>query len=413
MTPPNRIRRPQSRLRFVDLMGEVLAGLLARPGRTVLTTLGTVLGVGTFVAVLGLTATVTGQISQRFTALVATEIMVEDVSDPLVVDGGTAFPNDADVRVMAINGVHAAGVYWRVREEHVRGVAAAPPSAIEVSHSLPVVAASAGLLPATRPHLTSGRLFDSLQEARGERVAVLGTVAAQRLSIKRLSGPSTVFIGGVAFTVVGIIDSVERRPEVLVGVIVPRTTAETLWGPPDDPSLPPKMLVETDVGAASVVAPQLPYALRPDAPERFRVIPPPDPRSLREGVSRDLAALFVLLACVCLVIGAVGIANTTLVSVLERVPEIGLRRVLGGHRRHVALQFLTESGALGTIGGMIGAGMAVIVVLVAAIANDWTPLLSPWAVLPAPLLGTVTGVLAGVYPALRAARIEPVVALRR
>ncbi|GAB3667948.1 hypothetical protein GCM10027589_34160 [Actinocorallia lasiicapitis] len=126
-----------------------------------------------------------------------------------------------------------------------------------------------------------------------------------------------------------------------------------------------------------------------------------------------MGVLFLALAGICLVIGAVGIANTTLVAVLERTGEIGLRRSLGARRRHIAAQFLTESAALGFLGGLIGTSLGIAAVVTTAIVQDWTPVLEPLTVLPAPLIGAATGVLAGLYPAWRAGHIEPVEALRR
>src|SRR6185295_5571265 len=114
------------------------------------------------------------------------------------------------------------------------------------------------------------------------------------------------------------------------------------------------MLIETRLGAAQVVAERAAATLRPERPELFKVAAPADPRQLRSGVTGDLNSLFLLLAAISLVIGAVGIANTTLVAVLERVNEIGLRRALGARPRHIALQFLAESAALGLLGGLIG-----------------------------------------------------------
>src|SRR5690606_897717 len=145
-------------------------------------------------------------------------------------------------------------------------------------------------------------------------VAVLGAVAAAQLGIDNLAVQPAIVIDDVPFTVIGIIADVQRQPDTLFQVPIPRGTAEALWGPPD-PSERARMLVETRVGAARVVADQAPLALRPDAPELLTPIPPPEPQSLRRGVADDLSVLFLLLAAVSLVIGAVGIANTTMVAV--------------------------------------------------------------------------------------------------
>jgi ABC-type antimicrobial peptide transport system permease subunit len=113
-----------------------------------------------------------------------------------------------------------------------------------------------------------------------------------------------------------------------------------------------------------------------------------------------------------LFVGAIGIANITLVSVLERVGEIGLRRSLGASRRHIAEQFLLESTTLGLVGGIIGASLGTLVVISVAATRTWTPVLEPWVPLGAPLLGGVVGLLAGLYPSVRAAALQPVEALR-
>lgn len=403
--------RGGSRLRVRDLLGEAAAGMLQRPGRTAMTALGTLLGVGAFVAVLGLTATAGGQIDERFTALVATEVTVEDNggADPALVPN--AFPADADQRIHAIDGVVHGGVWWPIRSPRPL-VSAVPLPGRRQAQEIDVRAASPGALPALRPTLAQGRLYDTFHDDRAEQVAVLGAAAAAQLGIDNLAVGPAIIIDDVPFTVVGIISDVQRQPEVLFQVMVPRRTAEALWGPPDV-SERARMLIDTRIGAAQIVAEQAPLALRPDAPELFTPIPPPDPRALREGVAGDLAVLFLLLATVSLVIGAVGIANTTMVAVLERVAEIGLRRALGARPRHIATQFLAESAATGTIGGLLGTSLGVLTVIAVSLARQWTPLLEPATTLPAPLIGTLVGLLAGTYPALHAARVQPIDALRR
>lgn len=154
-------------------------------------------------------------------------------------------------------------------------------------------------------------------------------------------------------------------------------------------------------------------ALDPAHPQYFKAIPPPDPRSLRGKVTGDLDQLFLLLAASCLFIGAVGIATPTLVAVLERTSEIGLRRAPGAPRRHITTQFPTESATLGALGGLVGTSLGTLTVVGVAIARDWTPVIHSMTVTTAPAIGLATGLLAGLYPAWRASRITPVEALRR
>lgn len=401
---------PRSRLRPRDLFGEALAGVLQRPARSILTMLGTVLGIGAFIAIVGLSATAGGQIDKRFTALAATSVTVEDVGGA---DDGSqrtlSFPADSSARIGRLNGVVDGGIFWQLPVQSPRITGA--PTLSGGGSGLTLYAAEPGALSAMRPHLTSGRVFDGVHQTRGDRVAILGRAAAERLGIRRLDAFPAVYINDIPYTVIGVFDDLEREPELLLSIIIPASTALTVYGPPVDQ--PAKMIIETRLGAAQVVAGQVAVALRPDAPERFKVIAPPDPKTLRHNVTGDFDALFLLLAALSLVVGAVGIANTTLVAVMERTGEIGLRRSLGARPRHIAAQFLVESACLGSFGGLIGSSLGVLVVLAVALIRQWTAVLPPWAAIAAPLVGALVGILAGLYPALRAAKIEPVEALRR
>jgi ABC-type antimicrobial peptide transport system permease subunit len=393
-----------------DLVAEAVAGIFARPGRTVLTVLGTVLGIGALVATLGVAKTAGNQIVGRFDELAATSVVV--TNDPGFFGGGETrapIPFDAQARLTRLNGVTAAGSMGPVDVQGVlvRSVPIPDPLA-QTEFQMSVYGASPGLLAAVRGELATGRWFDAGHSDRADRVAVLGTGAAQRLNITRVDQQPVVFVGEEAFVVVGILEEVLRQPELLNAVVIPEGTARDRYGYASASTVQ----IDVEIGAASLIAQQAAIALSPNEPGLMRVQKPPEPADLRRDVEGDVNALFLVLGGVALLVGAIGIANVTLVSVLERVGEIGLRRALGAARRHIAGQFLVESTAMGFVGGVIGASLGVLVVVGISASRTWTPVLDPWVPLAAPLIGAVTGLVAGLYPALRAARLEPVEALR-
>ncbi|HKD29539.1 MAG TPA: ATP-binding cassette domain-containing protein [Xanthobacteraceae bacterium] len=393
-----------------DLLAEAIAGIFARPARMALTVLGIVIGMSALVATVGLTRTAANRIISQFDQLAATELFI--TARPGLATGTIdprAIPWDAPERLGRLNGVAAAGLLSEVNV-HDALVRASPvvDPVNQTALRLAVRAASPGLFRAVRADLASGRLFDGGHSARADRVAVLGPDAARRLGISGVERLPAIYIGDHLYLVVGVLRDVVRRPELLGSVIIPEGTAQRHFGLLG----PGTVVVETKIGAASLIALLARAALRPDDQRALRVQLPLEPRRVRDEVQTDLNVMFLLLGGLSLVVGALGIANITLVGVMERTPEIGLRRAIGATRRHIAVQFLFESASMGIVGGLIGSSAGVLIVVGVSAYQVWTPVLDPLAPLLAPVVGGVIGLLSGVYPASRAARLEPAEAFR-
>ncbi|GAA1707946.1 ABC transporter permease [Kribbella yunnanensis] len=390
------------------MLDEALAGVAARPTRLILTTLGTVLGVAALVGTVGLGQTAAGQISQKFDLAQATRVVVApDDNQGQEGEAATELPWDAPERLGRLNGVDAVGTVATldVGDDLVSSVAGLNGGE---GKALTVMSGSAGLFDAIRAVLKTGRFFDAGHDQRGDKVVVLGKHAAERLGINRVDSSPAIFIGDQAYTVIGILDSVSGRAELNDAVIMPNGTAKTAY----KLKSPDAIEIRTAVGAAQLIAGQAPKAIQPNDPSKLKVDSPPKQGAVRKGVESDLNALFLLLGAVALLVGGLGIANVTLLSVLERIGEIGLRRALGAARRHIAAQFLVESVIVGLLGGLLGTAVGVLLTVGVSFAKDWTPILDNKLAFGSPLLGAVIGLIAGTYPAWKASAIQPITALR-
>lgn len=398
-----------TRFSLRDLGSEAIAGLASRPARTLLTVLGTVLGISALVATVGIAQTAGNRIVGAFDALEATSVVVSNEQSCCSGGKAPAFPRDAEDRLTRLNGVNAAGVMGPVNvgTDLASTVKIDDPTA-ENEFQIDVMAATPGVLDAVKGEMRMGRWFDAGHEARADDVVVLGPGAAEKLNVYRVDQQPVVFIGERPYVVMGVIRDVARQPDLLNAIIMPEATARDHYAYVSGNTVQ----IDVKLGATEIIGEQAAIALNPDDPTSFRVRVPPSPDSLRNKVEGDVNSLFLILGGVSLLVGAIGIANVTLVSVLERVGEIGLRRAVGARRRHIAVQFLLESTAMGMVGGIIGATLGILVVVILAATREWTPVLSPWIPVGAPILGALTGLVAGVYPSMRAASLEPVDALR-
>ncbi len=402
----SRVDSLPSRLLWGDAVAEALSAVMHRPARALLTSLGTIVGVAAFVTTTGVAATLNAQVSSSFDALAATEVRIRDPS----AEGASPFPEDADARLERLNGVNHAGVLYSVPDDG-RLSPRSNPSDPRVSSTarVPVVAATPGAIRATLPQVRSGRLPDPLHEERSEPVVLLGRVAASQLNVNVVDDQPAVFIGDTAYVVIGILEHVERNPELLLAAIIPSSTERVRIGARTSDY---EVLIDVAPGAAPLIGRQAPIALRPEHPSSLTALVPPNPSTLRRQVETDVTSLYYALAVLSLFVGTIGIANATLLNVIERRSEIGLRRALGATRVHIAQQVMLEAIIVGALGGLIGTMLGILAVNGVAISQTWTTTMDPRLVGFAPLAGVATGALAGAIPAVRASRTPPAVTLR-
>ena len=384
-------------------MREAMAGVAQRSSRSALTVAAIAIGIGSFVAVLGVTSSANGQISRDFDAVTETQVAVRPVND--VAHPGRRIPTTAEEDVARIMGVEAVGSSWGIAVDTVTTIQGYDMDGRTQSQ---VLAASAGYWNVVQPTIARGRVFDiALQDMP---VAVVGEQVARTLRLLDVEYAPTIFINATPFTVIGVVSDTVGGSAPLSAVTIPAEYARQVFG---EPGSQETLTVDTALGASSVVADQLALALNPREPAALQIIEPAPPTVVRGNVSDSVTALFLALAVVCLIVGAIGVSNASLMAVMARVPEIGLRRSLGARPSHIMTQFLLEASIRGFLGGSIGASIALILVAVIAVAQQWTAVVQPWTVVAAPVVGALVGLLAGAYPAARASRIQPIEAIRR
>lgn len=387
-----------SRLSLRDIFRVGAVGLRARRARVVLSALGIAIGIATMVAVVGLSessrADLMAQLDRLGTNLLTAEAGEDETGKPV------KLPKNAVAMVERVGPVrHAtatADVDARIRRSDV----------VPEERTAGVItqAVRTDLLSTLGGEVGRGVWLNPV----GERLptTVLGAVAAERLGITRPGG--TIMMNDTRVVVVGILEPIELVPTLDRVAMVGFPAAERYFGFDGHPTT----IFErsTDASVEDVWA-ILARTISPGHESGVKVSRPSDALAAKAATDKGLTTLMLGLGAVALLVGGVGVANTMVISVLERRREIGLRRSLGATRNAIRLQFLTESLLLSALGGATGALLGAAATYGFAQVQGWTAVVPPWSLAGGLAATLLIGVVAGLYPAIRASRLHPTVAL--
>nr|CEL22126.1 Protein of unknown function DUF214 [Kibdelosporangium sp. MJ126-NF4]CTQ92907.1 Protein of unknown function DUF214 [Kibdelosporangium sp. MJ126-NF4] len=379
------------------------AGVRARPMRAVLAALGIAIGVAALIAVVGIPASNQSALNERLAALGPNLLRVEP-GDDRATNKKAVLPTDAQPMIARIG--------------HVSGASATGDTGAKVwrsdlvpraeSGGLQVVAAHLDLPTLLRAEIRTGGMLTPVTERFP--VAVLGARAAHLLGIEPVPGqpPPLVWIKDRWFAVTGVLHPIALAAEIDNSVLVGWHAAQRYL---DFDGHPARIYVRANEDAVESVKSVLGRTANPEHPEQVLVSRPSDVLVAQRLVSRAFDTLLLGLGAVALLVGGIGVANTMVISVLERRREIGLRRALGATRGQIGGQFLAESVLLTGIGGGIGLLLGIAVTAGYAAYQGWPAVLPVGALTGGVAAAVAIGVLAGVYPATRAARLTPTEAL--
>jgi putative ABC transport system permease protein len=391
----------RKRLELSDLVRLASAGPRTRRLRAALSSLGIAIGVAAIVAVLGLSASsqagLLNEIDQLGTNL-------------LTVSNGQSFtgriaelPTSAPAMIGRIGGVQQVQSTAAVASANAYRNPYIPSGD---TNGLTVQAAGLNLLPVIATAVAQGRYLTAAT-AR-EPVAVLGASAAQRLGIDRIYPGERIWVGGQWFYVDGILKPAVLASAIDSSVLVGYPAAETYLVFDGHPST---IYLRAQNDRVNAVDDVLAATANPENPSQVNVSQPSAALVAQAETKSALNGLFLGLGAVALLVGAIGIANIMVISVLERRSEIGLRRALGATRNQIRTQFLSEATLLACLGGLMGVALGVAFTSVYALTNQWAIVIPAEAWLGGTAVSLVIGAVAGLIPALRAARLSPTEAL--
>ena len=390
-----------SRLRFGDVFRVGAAGPRARRVRTALSALGVSIGIAAMVGVLGLSESSKSALLDEIAKL-GTNLLTVEASSGFGA-GDAALPDTSVDAIARIPTVTDAAAIWEVDAPVYRN------EFIDDGETggIGVVAADTDLLDALNGSTVDGVFLTEATSAYP--VAVVGAVAAERLGVTDLDEPAFVLIGDHYAEVVGILAEFPLAADLDRSVIIGEEAALEFYEAADAPTAVFARVLDGSVDETRDV---LAATADPESPEEVTVTRPSDALEAQAAADDALTTLFLGLGAVALLVGGIGIANVMVIAVIERRGEIGLRRALGAKRSHIRRQFLTEAVILSILGGVTGVAFGIGATYIYAQTQGWRVIIPTEAALGGFAAAVLIGAIAGLYPAVRAARLSPVEALR-
>ena len=383
----------------LDLLRLGVFGLRTRPGRVVLSALGIAIGIAAMLAVVGISSSSKAKVDEVLDTLgtnVLTLTQAQGLGEPV------PLPSTALESVLRQDDVESAAAVGTVPDTGVYRNDFVP---APQTKGLGVLAAWGDVPRVLGGRLAAGRWIDDAAGAPPQ--VVLGARAAVVLGIGDPRPDSRVWLGGQWVQVVGVLEPVALAADLDSRVFVPRGFAEQLGFD----GAPTAVYTRVDPAHVERSRDLLAGAVRPGDPQDVGVTRPSDALAAKDATDDSFTGLLVGIGGVALLVGGIGVANTMVITVLERRAEVGVRRALGARRRDVRDQFLVESLLLSFLGGVAGVVLGVGVTIVFAVTRGWPVALPVWAVVAGLGATVVIGGVSGLYPAARAARIPPTSAL--
>jgi putative ABC transport system permease protein len=394
-TPPK-----PGRLSPIDVFRLGGYGLRARPVRVVLSALGIAIGIAAMVAVVGISTSSRAKLDRLLDSL-GTNLLTAGPGQTLLGENAT-LPDESVLMISRMRQIQSVTATAQLPDKVYRNNKIPAPE----SGGIGTYAVRTDLLGTVGAGVSTGTwLNDAIAEYPA---VVLGATTASILGIGAVGEDRQIWLGGRWFTVVGVLKPVPLAPELDLGALIGWPAAQRYLGFNGDVKT---VYLRADPDSVETVRDLLPRTANPAQPNEVKVSRPSDALAAQAAAETTFTGLLLGLGSVALLVGGIGVANTMVISVLERRGEIGLRRSLGATRGHIRIQFLDEALLLSLLGGGTGVILGSAVTAVYATLQDW-PTVIPFVVIAGGLTAALLiGAVAGLYPAVRAARVAPTEAL--